>query len=80
MNEYLLEVYEERKSRAEACKDRLFALEAEIFRKSSASVDRGEPYLKAERDADSAAHRAAMVELGEAIEAILEIEEAERGR
>lgn len=80
MNEYLLKIYEERKARAEACKERLLAVHAEILRKSSASVGGGEPYLMAERRADTAALQTAMAEMGEALQAIQEIEEAERGR
>lgn len=79
MNEYMLEIYEERRETAEACRERLMALQAEILRKSEAFVDRSVPYTSADRAADRGALQEAMEQLTLAIKAILDIEEAVKG-
>lgn len=75
MNEYLLEIYEERKARAEECMAHLEALCAEINRKRSAFVDKGTLYLSADRAADYAALNQATEKVTRAFKDIIDLED-----
>lgn len=75
MNDYMQEIYRQRRETAETCKERLLALQAEILRKSKAFVDGNKTYTSAERDADRDALQEAMGQLTLAIKTILDIEQ-----
>lgn len=74
MNEYLRQVYDERRAAAERCRKLVLAAQDAITSKRKASARGAGTYTIAERDADMCALNEAMQQLSRAIESVEEIE------